>query len=97
MTRNADDVVRQKASLASEGRARALLGERLGANRVMYAEVEDDDDGSSALAVIEQGYASGVPPYGPVQDVRLRPDSDHWARRRPSRRNRRNGRPHPDR
>jgi len=42
-----------------QAEAARVLGERLGANRVMYAEVED---GSSTLAVIAQGYASGVPP-----------------------------------
>ena len=28
----------------------------------MYAEVEDDEDGSSSVAVVARGYAAGVPP-----------------------------------
>jgi PAS domain S-box-containing protein len=44
-----------------QAEAARVLGEHLGANRVMYADVEEDEDGDST-AVVVRGYASGMPP-----------------------------------
>jgi PAS domain S-box-containing protein len=52
------------ASLMEPGEIQAarVLSEHLGASRVMYAEVEDDENGNPALAVVARGYASDARP-----------------------------------